>query len=138
MTKDKALKAIRNAWIFGIISASITLLMTILTFSGYKNPDRIQFSLFTLIDVFILLGMSYGISRKSRVCSTSLFIYFILNKLYFLVALRSIAGWPVSLVFLYFFYQGMRGTYRYHKIIKEEEAVEAVQGVPEWAKTEKR
>jgi len=115
MDLQKAENAIKGAWIAGIISGSITLFVTILAIVGVRI---FNFSAWTLLDVILVFGLAYGIYRKNRACAVILFIYFILSKIYMIIALGAVTGLPVAILFAYFFFQGIRGTFAYHKIMK--------------------
>ncbi len=105
---EKANNQIKAAWIAGTISGAITLLLTF----SLNIPGL-------FIDVFLTFGLSFGIYKKSRVCAVIIFVYFIFSKL---VLWESLKGNPigliVSIVFVYFFWQGVQGTFAYHKITK--------------------
>ena len=115
MTKGQALKHIRNAWIVGIVSAAVTMLVILVSTSGGTLAPGLKLDWTALLDVIIMLGLSYGVSRKLRWCAFGLLGYFILNKL--IMWSEGIGANPFgilfSLVFFYFFCQGVRGTWAY-------------------------
>jgi hypothetical protein len=105
--------AIKAAWIAGVISGSITLICAL---TGYMNRN-----LYSLIDVFIAYGLSFGIYRKSRICALLICLYFVASKIYIIIeGGRDIRpfGIFVGLVFAVFFAYGAYGTIIYHKIYK--------------------
>jgi serine/threonine-protein kinase len=114
MDIENAEKAIKNATIAGIISGVITLLVTLLSVTGVNILD---FSLWNMLDVFLIFGLTFGIYRKSRICAVSMFIYFIGNRLLFFSSYGfSAVGLPIAILFAYFYFQGIRGAFAYHGI----------------------
>jgi len=110
MTLAEANGLIRYAWIAGILAALITLCGAIGRLWGLD--------LWNLIDVFFILGLSFGIYKKSRVCVITMFVLFIIN-------MENILKAPPVVIYLiclfgYAFFQGIRGTLAYHKIVKVE------------------
>ena len=76
----KAKKYIRTGWITALICSFITLCLSIAGAQGNKIFD---FDLWSLLDVFLMLVLAFGIYQRSRVASTSMFIYFIISKIIF-------------------------------------------------------
>ena len=75
-------KHIRNAWIAGCVSAVFTLIFSI---AGTLNSNiRFTYSVdrWMLFDVVAILALSFGIYKKNRFCALSMFIYFLISKLY--------------------------------------------------------
>jgi asparagine N-glycosylation enzyme membrane subunit Stt3 len=109
MNQEEAEKAIRNAWIAGIISGVVTLL-AIFFLAG--------FDLFNLIDVALIFGLTFGIYKKSRAAAVIMLIYYTISQILFRLEQGTMSGIFLTLVFLYFYFQGIRGTFAYHKLIK--------------------
>jgi len=105
---DKVNKKIKNAFTAGVISGLLTLIMTalgsILLWYG-------------LIESLIAFALSFGVYRKSRICSILLFILFLINKL-IQIADKTLVSTSliVGIIFLYYFSQGILGTFTYHKL----------------------
>ncbi|NCQ83899.1 MAG: hypothetical protein GPJ00_05005 [Microcystis aeruginosa W13-18] len=104
----KANNQIKPAWITGTILGVINLLVTLFL----NNP-------YVFIDVVLYFGLSFGIYKKSRICAVIMFGYYIASRIYFWEVLK---GNPlfliVSITFIYFLWQGVQGTFAYHKITK--------------------
>ena len=75
---EDVLKKIRNAWVAAIVSAGITLLITLIAMSG---TELMGFSAWQLTDVALILGLALGIYKKSRTCAVIMFVYFIASKI---------------------------------------------------------
>ena len=117
MNIEKANNAIKSAWIAGVISGTLTLILSLIGAFG--------FDLWNLIDAFLTFGLTFGIYKKNRACAIILFIYFVGDKIFALIQSPATAatGIPMALVFGYFFFQGIRGTFAYHRIRKSKNEV---------------
>jgi hypothetical protein len=105
---------IKNAWICCLVSAAITLAVTL--FSVYGSSNRLGFNLWNLLDVALLLGFAFGIYKKSRTCAVLLLVYFLGSKIMMIVehGLGG-AGGILGMVFLIMFWKGVSGTFEYHQ-----------------------
>ena len=106
---------IKRAWIAGIISGSMTLLVTLLAIVGIQilGVDAWYFT-----DVALIFGLTFGIYRKSRVCAIVMFVYFLASKIISMVQTGSPSGWLMGVLFAYFYFQGVLGTFAYHRFLK--------------------
>jgi serine/threonine-protein kinase len=111
MDQEQAEKAIKTAWSAGIISGVLTLIVTIVAMAGHSFMG---FSALNLLDVAMIAGLTFGIYRKSRTCAVLMLVYFIGSKLLIWSETKSAAGLPMALIFSWFFYQGIRGTFAWH------------------------
>lgn len=121
MDQEQTEKAIKNAWIAGIVSGSITLLVTIIAAFGI---DILGFSLWNLLDVALIFGLTFGMYRKSRVCAVIMFVYFVASKVFIGIETGKVTGIPLALVFGYYFFQGIRGTFAWHQSEKKEKPMQ--------------
>ena len=118
MNMEKATSAIRNAWIAGAISGVLTMIVALIGAFGYD--------LWSLIDAFLILGLSFGIYKKNRACAVILFIYLVINliALWILVPLLELSEerpfLPLWIIIGILFLQGIRGTFAYHRITRTE------------------
>jgi hypothetical protein len=117
MVLAEAKQAIKRAWIAGVISGVITLMFTLIVMRGTQIPGV---SAWTLVDVVLVFGLSYGIYRKNRVCAVVMLVYFAISKVYMMVVSGRVVGIGLGLVFMYLFFKGIIGTLEYHRLIKEE------------------
>jgi hypothetical protein len=102
-------KKIRSAWIAGLISAAVTLAFSAFGWQG--------FDLMNLLDVGLLLGLAFGVYKKSRACAVVLLGYFVLSKIVIVIETGKANGLIMSMVFLYFYWQGVVGTYQHRDFI---------------------
>ena len=123
MEISEALKNIRYGYIAALVSAGITVVL------NFLQIDAGDVNLFSdpvvLYDVIIILLLAFGIYKKSRVCAIAMLIYFILGKIFQFQEYASYgidtppSTYLVAVVFIYFYFQAVRGTIAFHKINKE-------------------
>ena len=114
---DKALGKIKTGWIAGLASAVLTLGVTLLAINSTDSSEFLAlFDVWTLVDVALILGLVYGIYRKNRGAATFMFLYFLASKIWMIVETGRPQGMIMSLLFLYFYFQAMVGTFQYHKL----------------------
>jgi len=103
-----ALSHIRNAVIAGFVSTALTVVFAA---TGFMGMDA-----WSLIDATIILGLTIGVWNRNRGCAIALFVVWVLEKLFqFVSAPGSIVGIPIAIAFAVFFYQGISGTFEYHR-----------------------
>jgi hypothetical protein len=110
------LKRIKNAWITGIVSGTMTLLFTLIAMYG---TNLLGFSVWNLSDVVLIFGLTFGIYKKSRTCAVVMLAYFLLSKIIIISQTGSFNGSLLAIVFIYYYSYGIIGTFAYHKHLKE-------------------
>jgi serine/threonine-protein kinase len=111
---EDVLKRIKHGWVAGLVSIAITTLFTVLALAG-ANP--LGLDAWAFVDVVIMLGLVYGMYRKSRVCAVLIFLFFALNKIIMWTESGSVSGLPLAVVFFWYYGQAIRGTFAYHRIV---------------------
>jgi serine/threonine-protein kinase len=111
----KVSSKIKNAYLAGIASGSLTLLFVVI--SQFSGPIA-NINGWGIIDVLLIFGLAYGIYRKSRTCAVILFVYFVSAKIYMVVSSPAIGsgGLVLGVVFAYYYFQGILGTFEYRKL----------------------
>lgn len=110
--KKIALLKIRNAFIASMISASFTLLGAIMVLKGKMNLPPFMIYDFILT---VILGVMLFI-EKSRVSAILLLLHFLSGKiLHFQWYLQRPLSIIIALLFIYFFIEGIKGSFLYHK-----------------------
>ena len=118
MTEEKHIK---NAWIAGTISAVLTFIVSMI--GAYSESVRFKygFDTWTLIDVALVAGLTYGIYRKNRFCALGMLVYFVASKFITAASTGKFMGGVLSIVFVYLFFQGTRAAFKLHKYLPKEE-----------------
>jgi hypothetical protein len=115
-----ALRKIENTWIASLISAGITLLFVMYSFSGNAIAG---IDAWALLDIGAIVGFGYGVHRRSRTCAILLFMLFVIEKLLMFSTGNTAAGIGGAIIFGWLFFQGILGTFRYHAITKMPDAL---------------
>ena len=113
---EETRKHIKNAVITACISGTVTLIATLVAMNG---TDVLGFSAWNFLDVFLIFGLGFGIYKKSRTCAILLFIYFLISKILIVMENGNIGSMIFSIIFFYFYFYGIVGTFSYHKLKKE-------------------
>ena len=113
----QVLRDIRNAWIAGLISGSLTLVYTLTAVSGTSVAGYTAWQAF---DAALAFGLTFGIFVKSRVCAVLMLVYFVASKLVVIwyAGIEGGRGVIIMLLFLFYFAMGIRGTFAYHRLSK--------------------
>ena len=122
---SEILKKIKQAWIAAIFSGSITLIAVLVSLAG---TQILSYTAWELIDVVCIIGLGFGIYKKSRTCAVIMLIYFVSSKILIMVETGKPAGLLVGLLFAFFFWQGVSGTFAYHKFMNSQLARNASRG----------
>src|SRR3569833_3374502 len=96
---EPTLKKIRNAWIAGLISAGMTCVVTLLAIFGVS---LMGFTAWQLLDVVLILGLTLGIYKNSRVCAILLLAYFVASKIMIVSETGRPNGLVTGLIFVYY------------------------------------
>lgn len=110
---DEVLKKIKHAWIAAIFSGLITLIVTLFAIFGHSI---LGFTAWELGDVILIFGLAYGIYRRSRTCAVIMLLYFIASKILIMYQTGTANGPVMAIVFIYYYWQGVVGTFAFHKI----------------------
>ena len=96
-----------------ILTASITFVFSIIACFGYSFLGITPLG---LIDVIFVLALAYGLYRKSRTCAVIIFVYWVAGKIGQSIAIEETGPLVAGLFFGFFFFQGIRGTFAYHRL----------------------
>lgn len=110
---DAVHKKIRNGWITAIVSGVLTLLAVVAAVTMGAGG---MFNAWNLLDVVLIFFLAFWIHKRSRVAATTMFFYFLVSKIIVIVETGQASGALVALIFLYFYFQAMVGTFQYHKL----------------------
>ena len=113
-------KKIKNAWVAGLISSGITLVLILIVVLG--GPSIGGIDAWSLADCAVFLGLTYGVYRKSRACAVLLLALYAAEKIFGWSTTGSLKGLPVALVIMWFMAQGIVGTFQYHRLQRDDSA----------------
>ena len=119
----RANKAIRSAGIAAIVSGVLTIIISVAVGLGYSIAGV---SVWAMVDGLVILGLAYGIFKKSRACAVTMLVYWVACKIVYFMG-GNMEGLPIAVLFAYFFLQGVIGTFVYHKETAPRDDQEAVQ-----------
>jgi eukaryotic-like serine/threonine-protein kinase len=121
LSLDKAKTAIRNGAIAGAVQGALLVVITLASLGSSISARSANNLVGSLIDIFVIFGLAFGVYQKNRICAVALFAYFVFSKLLQLFTNQlPIAALAVALVFGYFYFEGMRGTFSYYKITRSQ------------------
>ena len=110
---ESARKIARYAFWAALFSGSLTALFGIYQWAGY---DR-----WALVDAALVYLLGFGVSRMSRTSAILLLVYFVGSKIWTTYQYQNFQGNViVFLSFVAMFTNGVRATYGYHRIAKQE------------------
>ena len=110
-------KRIRNAVGAGIFSGGITALACV--GAVLLGHPVLGLDAWGFVDVALILGLTFGIYKKSRTCALIMFVYFVGTKILQIVTTQAYSGLILGLIFSYLYLMGMIGTFQYHKLKRE-------------------
>jgi serine/threonine-protein kinase len=117
---EEIAKKIKGAWVAGIISAGITFLFVLIALAS--GTAVMGINAWAFVDIGIILGLAYGVYRRSRTCAVILFLFFLGEKVAMFAEAKSVGNVPIALVFIYLYGRGMVGTFQYHRERKAAQA----------------
>jgi serine/threonine-protein kinase len=113
----KILQKIKNAWIAGIVSITITLVLVFMSLSG-TDISGIGLDYSAFVDITLMVVFTFGIYKKSRTCAILMLLLFAANKIIIWIDTGALNGLPLAFVFLWFYTQGVIGTFQYQNFLK--------------------
>ena len=118
MTDSNIDKKIKHARTAAMVSGTITMAGSITLIMNQAQGGFSLLNLLSLVDVLIIFSMAYGIYRKSRTCAVLMFEYFLLSKIFNISISTHVSSGVLitGSIFLFFLFQGITGTFAYHKL----------------------
>ena len=119
--RESCEKAIRNGGIAALVSAAITTTFGVLGFFTQSSNADLNYMLdpWILLDVVLIVVLAIFIFRKSRVASTLLLVHFVASKLIMWIDLGAPKRLPLALIFLFYYFTAMRGTYLWNSTYRD-------------------
>ncbi|QDU50381.1 hypothetical protein [Gimesia panareensis] len=117
---DAAAHDVKQASIAAFISAGMSFLVILFAMFSGRGGALEQFAdPLNFIEVALVLACGIGLRFYSRTAAVTLVIYFILAKLYTMMTLGRPTGLLFTVIWLYFYWKGIRGSFAYHRIRRE-------------------
>jgi hypothetical protein len=107
-------KKIKGGWIAGIISGVMTLGILLIALNTGAMGNLVD--IWSSVDVVLIFLLAFGIYKKSRFAATIMFVYFLASKIFLIVETGKPTGMLMAIIFLYYYFQAMIGTFQYHRI----------------------
>ena len=123
MNLEQANIAIRTAWKMSLISIGVTIALTFVYASG---GTLAQVDWWNWVDIVLMLALTYGVYKKHRASAVTLFVYYVVGKIYIWIFSGAIIGLPIAAIFAYFFFRGVQGVFVYHRLMNDVEEDTAV------------
>lgn len=127
---DRAESKIKGAWMAGVASGTVTLVFTIVA----MRRNVWGFTISNMGDVLLVFTLAFGIYRRNRACAIFMVVYFLVAKVLIWMRLAQMTDIPktvwvgyllFTMLFCYFFFEGIRGTFAWHRLEREAEAKRA-------------
>lgn len=125
MTLENARRAARFGGFAAFATAALTLIAAGLAlYNGQGGPFENNFVAFVqdpifLLDVALVVVLGIFMLRMGRVAALVMFTYFLVTKILQFAVSMNLGSLLVALVFLYFYGNAVRGTFTYHKRMRE-------------------
>ena len=115
MTPAQIKRSIQLGWGAAAISVVTTTLFTLFfTRAGLLDRPLVVWAISSAL-VTALLG--YGVYRRSRRAAITLLVMFLISRIWFYVQTGSLGSPLLSIIFLYCFVEGVRGTLAHHRSV---------------------
>ncbi len=124
MNLEQANTSIRIAWKMSLVSILVTVMLTLVYASG---GSLLQVDWWNWVDIVLMLALTYGVYKKHRASAVTLFVYYVVGKIYVWIFYGVFLGIPIAAVFAYFFFRGVQGVFAYHRLANEYEEDTAVE-----------
>jgi hypothetical protein len=118
---ETAIKQVKNALLISRITAIILAFFLFLSTIVFKTSE-LRFA--SILEVLFVFGLSYGISRYSTVCMSSMFAYLLISAVLGLFAGGfSTYGFFCKISVLYYVWIGIDATKRYSLLMRKERSL---------------
>jgi hypothetical protein len=113
MTPAQIKRSIQLGWGGAALSAIATLVFTFIVSSAANTPLIV----WAVASAAVTGVLGYGIYRRSRRAAVTLLVLFLMSRIWFYLQTRSLGSPLLSIIFLYCFVEGVRGTFAHHRAI---------------------
>ncbi len=113
MTPAQIKRSIQLGWGGAALSAIATLLFTFIISSVADTPLIV----WAVASAAVTGALGYGVYRRSRRAAVTLLVLFLVARVWFYLQTGSLGSPLLSIIFLYCFVEGVRGTFAHHRAI---------------------
>lgn len=107
-------RKIRNGWIAGVLTTVLTGAYVSVALLGFITTPGVD--VWGYGDAALIGALTFGVYKKSRTSAVLLFVVFASEKVAMWIDSGSVIGLPLALVFVWYYWQGIVGTFQYHKL----------------------
>ena len=111
MTPAQIRRSIRLGWGGAALSAIGGLVLTLIISSAVDTA----IVTWAIASAIVTAGLGYGVYRRSRAAAITLLLLFLVSRIWFYVQTGSLGSPLLSIIFLYCFVEGVRGTLAHHR-----------------------
>lgn len=117
---DDALKAMRHGAAAAVASAAMTAAAMALAVSGAGAGAMAYFAdPWLLLDVAVMLGLAWGVHRRSRTAAVLLLLTFVAARFALAVDTGRVPFPVLSLVLVWFFARAIQGAFVHHRLLRQ-------------------
>ena len=113
MTPAQIKRSIQLGWGGAALSAIATLLFTFIMSSVVDT----QLIVWAVASAAVTCALGYGVYRRSRRAAVTLLALFLISRVWFYVQTGSLGSPLLSIIVLYCFVEGVRGTFAHHRAV---------------------
>ncbi len=113
MTPAQIKRSIQLGWGGAALSAIATLVFTFIMLSAADTPLIV----WAVASAAVTGALGYGVYRRSRRAAVTLLVLFLISRVWFYLKTGSLGSSLLSIIFLYCFVEGVRGTFAHHRAI---------------------
>jgi uncharacterized membrane protein YccC len=113
MTPAQIKRSIQLGWGGAALSAIATLVFTFIMSSAANTPLIV----WAVASALVTGALGYGVYRRSRRAAVTLLVLFLISRIWLYLQTRSLGSPLLSIIFLYCFVEGVRGTLAHHRAI---------------------
>jgi hypothetical protein len=111
MTPAQIKRSIQLGWGGAALSAIATLVFTFIMSSAAGTPLIV----WAVASAAVTGALGYGVYRRSRRAAVTLLVLFLISRVWFYLQTGSLGSPLLSIIFLYCFAEGVRGTFAHHR-----------------------
>jgi uncharacterized membrane protein YccC len=125
MTPAQIKRSIQLGWGGAALSAIATLVFAFILSSVADTPLIV----WAVASAAVTGALGYGVYRRSRRAAVTLLVLFLISRVWFYLQTGSLGSPLLSIIFLYCFVEGVRGTFAHHRAITSGAVASGVRAV---------